>query len=225
MLRLCGSCGPLVVVVALTGWLMAGVLPLPPGPDDSPLDLAARYGAGVRVPLGLALSSIGVCFVMPLIAAIAYLMWRSRPNGTLLMLIQLISGTVTSICLLLPLLIMAVAGFRPDRNPEITVLLNDIAWLLFITPIAPFIIQNVVIGVSVLSSTRSPFPRWIGFLNFWVGLSFSFDILAFVYRSGPLAWDGLLIFWLALTTYSIWLLAMGLSIRQIARDVRRSADG
>ena len=52
--------------------------------------------------------------------------------------------------LLIPMLLMAVISFRPDRNPEITVTLNDIAWLLFLTPIAPFMIQNIIIGMTVI---------------------------------------------------------------------------
>lgn len=212
----CGWCGPLTVAIAFVGWLLAGVLPIPLGPAHSAEQVAAFYSAGARVPLGLAIASIGVCSVIPLIAGITFIMRRSGPGAPLLSLIQLVSGTVTAVCLLFPILIMAVAGFRPDRAPELTILLNDLAWLMFITPIAPFIIQNLAIAIASLAGEGPLLPRWVGYLNLWVGFSFSFDILAYAFHSGPFAWNGLLIFWLALTTYSIWLLVMGMHVRRLA---------
>ncbi len=212
ILLLCGWCGPLTVAVAFVGWLIAGVLPLPLGPGHSTEQVVAFYSAGAKVPMGIAIASVGVCLVIPLVAGIGFAMRRSA----LPMLIQLVSGSVTAVCLLFPMLIMAVAGFRPERDPAITVMLNDLSWLLFITPIAPFIIQNVVIAAAALSDAHSPFPRWVGFVNLWVGFTFTFDILAFAFKTGPFAWNGFLIFWLALTTYALWLFVMGMSLRHLA---------
>lgn len=216
VLLACGWCGPLTIVVAFAGWVIAGVLPFPLGPTHSVEQVVAFYSAGTRVPMGLAIASIGVCGVIPLIAGITFVMRRSERGASLLTLVQLVSGTVTAMCLLFPLLIMAVAGFRPDRSPELTVMLNDLSWLMFITPIAPFIIQNLAIAVDALAGSNVLLPRRIGYINLWVGFSFSFDILAFAFHGGPFAWNGLLIFWLALTTYSVWLLVMGLHLRRLA---------
>ncbi|MDT5390662.1 MAG: hypothetical protein QOE04_4303, partial [Mycobacterium sp.] len=107
------------------------------------------------------------------------------------------------------------------RSPELTMTLNDIAWLLFITPIAPFIIQNVAIGVAILNDKRQTLPRWVGYVNFWIAFSFIPDPLAFFFHSGPFAWRGIFIFWLALTTYSVFLVVMGLTLR---KAIRESAD-
>lgn len=216
ILKFCGWCGPLTLAIAFTGWLLAGVLPLPLGPAHTAAQVVDFYSAGTRVPMGIVIASIGVSLVIPLIAGITLAMWKSQPRMPLLTLVQLISGVVTVVCLLLPMLIMAVAGFRPDRNPELTVMLNDLAWLLFLTPIAPFIIQNVAIAVVALNSESTLLPRWSGFLNLWVGFTFTFDILAFAFKSGPFAWNGFLIFWLALSSYSIWLLFMGLVLVRLA---------
>lgn len=54
-------------------------------------------------------------------------------------------------------------------------LLNDLSWLMFITPIAPFIIQNL--AVAALSGESTLFPRWIGFLNLWVEFSLAMSEL------------------------------------------------
>jgi len=96
----------------------------------------------------------------------------------------------------------------------LTVTLNDIAWLMFITPIAPFIIQNVAIGVAILNDERRTLPRWVGYVNFWIAISFLPDPLAFFFHSGPFAWRGIFIFWLALTTYAVFLVVMGVMLRK-----------
>ncbi|SNR82379.1 hypothetical protein SAMN06265360_12150 [Haloechinothrix alba] len=211
----CAWCGPLTVVVAFTGWLIAGVLPVPLGASSTAGEVVDFYSSGAHVPMGIALASIGISLVIPVIAAITYVMWLGEPGAPVLTSIQAVSGTATTVLLLVPMLLMASAGFRPERPAELTVLLNDTAWLLFITPVGPFVIQNVAIATAILSTSTTPLPRWLGFLNLWVGFTFTFDVIAYAFHDGPFAWHGLLIFWLALTSYAIWLVAMGLTIRHV----------
>jgi len=208
------------VVVALIGWLIAGVLPIPLGPDSSVQEVVEFYGQ-TRVLVGMTITSVGICLVFPLIAVIGVHMVRMEGRTPILTFLQLITGAATGVLLLLPMLVMAVIGFRPDRNPELTVTLNDIAWLLFITPVAPFIIQNVAIGLAILNDKSQTLPRWVGYVNFWVAFSFIPDPLAFFFHSGPFGWRGIFIFWLALTTYSVFLVVMGVMLH---RTVKESAD-
>ncbi|MCV7221729.1 hypothetical protein [Mycolicibacterium elephantis] len=218
VLAVCGWCGPLTILVTFTGWLIAGVLPFPLGPSDSPDEVVAFYGDGMHVSIGFVIATLGISLVIPLIAAISHLMLTGTPESRLLSVVQLVSGSVTAVLLLVPMLIMAVIAFRPVPDPALAVLLNDLAWLLFITPVAPFIIQNLAIAASALRDPASPFPGWLGYLNCWIAFTFSFDVLALVFKHGPFTWNGVLIFWLALTTYSIFLLAMGLMVRHRATD-------
>lgn len=214
VLLACAWCGPLAVAVAFAGWLISGVLPFPLGADSTTAEVVEFYSGGAHVPMGIALASIGVSLVIPLNAAIAYVVRRAETGQPILTLVQLVSGSVTAVLLLVPMLLMASAGFRPERAPELTMLLNDTAWLLFITPVGPFVIQNVAIAVAILTSKDAVLPRWLGFLNLWAAFTFTFDVIAFAFQEGPFAWDGLLIFWLALTAYAVWLLAMGLCVRR-----------
>ena len=221
ILTLCAWAGPATVVVALIGWLVAGVLPIPLGSESSVEEVVNFYSHDTRVLAGLVISTLGVSLVFPLIAVIGVHMVRMEGRTPILTFLQLITGAATGVCLLLPLLLMTTIAFRPDRSPELTMTLNDIAWLLFITPIAPFMIQNVAIGVAILNDKRQTLPRWVGYVNFWIAFSFIPDPLAFVFHSGPFAWRGIFIFWLALTTYAIFLVVMGLTLR---KAIRESAD-
>jgi hypothetical protein len=163
------------------------------------------------------MSTLGVCLVFPLIAVIAIFMWRMEGRTPILTFLQLLTGAATGVCLLLPLLLMTTIAFRPARSPELTVTLNDIAWLLFLTPIAPFIIQNVAIGLAILKDQARTLPRWVGYLNFWIALAFVPDVLAFFFHGGPFGWRGIVIFWLALAAYSVFLVVMGVVLRNAIR--------
>ncbi len=174
------------------------------------------YSGGTRVIAGMVITQLGICLVMPLIGLIGYYMYRMEGRHPVLTLVQIVSGAATSVLLLMPLMLMTVAAFRPDRTPELTVTMNDIAWLLFITPIAPFIIQNIAIGTAILRDQGRLLPRWVGFMNFWIAASFLPDPLAYFFHSGPFAWNGIFVFWLALTTYAIFLVGMGLVLRSAA---------
>ena len=119
-----------------------------------------------------------MCLVFPLIALIGVHMVRMEGRTPILTFLQLITGAATGVLLVMPMLLMTIIPFRPDRSPELTVTLNDISWLLFITPIGPFIIQNIAIGTAILSDRNRTLPRWVGYLNFWVAFLFVPDILA-----------------------------------------------
>lgn len=217
---LCAWSGPATVVIVSIGFLLAGVLPMPLGPNSSTQEVVDFYSHDTRVAAGLVIASLGVCLVFPVIALIGVYLARMEGRTPIVTFLQLVTGAATGVLLLMPLLLMAVIPFRPDRTAELTVTLNDIAWLLFITPIGPFIIQNIAIGTAILSDTRRLLPRWVGYLNYWVALSFIPDVLAFFFHSGPFAWRGIFVFWLAFVAYAVFLVAMGL----VLRDAIRTAD-
>jgi hypothetical protein len=223
---LCAWCGPAAAIVVLMAWLFAGVLPMPLGSDSPTAAVVAFYATDTpRVVAGIVLSGIGFGLVFPLVAVIAVTMVRMEGRTPILTFLQLATGAATGVLLLIPMMLMAICGFRPDRNPEITVTLNDISWLMLITPVAPFMLQNIAIGVAVLNDRRHILPRWAGYLNFWIAFSFIPSALPYFFHSGPFAWRGIFVFWLALTTYCVYLVAMGLLIRRAVLDAATEREG
>jgi hypothetical protein len=127
---------------------------------------------------------------------------------------------------LIPQLMMAWLGYRPEiRDPGTTQSLNDLAWFLLFTPIAPFMIQNIAIGVAVLADPRQIFPRWVAYLNFWVAIAFVPDILAYFFFQGAFAWNGIFVFWLALVAYAIFLVTMSVITRRANAAAANEAVG
>jgi hypothetical protein len=111
---------------------------------------------------------------------------------------------------MLPSYAWAAAAFRPDRNPEITQALSDFGWLLFITPIAPFILQYVIIAIAVFLDKRPTplFPRWVAYLQIWIAVLFLPAFLAYFMKSGPFAWNGVFVWWIPFAVFTFWFVAM-----------------
>ncbi len=217
--NLCSWGGIAALLVTLTGWLIAGLLPLPLGPSNTLHQVVEFYSTdSTRRMIGFVMATLGVCFAMPMVGVITVHMLRMERRLPVLSLIQLGSGSVTILINLLASMLFAVLTFRPElRAPESIMMLNDLTWLIFFTPIMPFIIQNVAIGVCVLTDRSNWLPRWVGYLNLWVALAFVPDILAYFFFSGPFGWNGILVFWLALAAYSAFLVTMSIVTRKANR--------
>ena len=212
---LCAWCGPAAAVIVLIAWLIAGVLPMPLSSNTPAAEVVEFYATdSSRVMAGIVISGIGFGLVFPLVAVIAVNMLRMEGRTPILSFLQLATGAATGVFLLMPMILMAMCGFRPDRNPEITVMMNDLAWIMLITPIAPFMLQLVSIGLAILSDQRQTLPRWVGYLNFWIAFSFLPSALPYFFKTGPFAWRGIFVLPLALTTYCLFLVAMGLMVRR-----------
>lgn len=103
-----------------------------------------------------------------------------------------------------------VAAFRPDRNPELTLLLNDLAWIIFIAPIGMVLAQFLMLAAAVLfdDGPDPVFPRWVGTYSLITGLALIPSAGAAVFQTGPLAWDGVLSFWLRNCAFALWVVVM-----------------
>ena len=206
----CAWSGLATAVIMGIGLLLAGVMPLPLASNSWPAEVVDFYSGGPHVAAGLVIASLGICLMLPVVALISVFMARMEGRTPILALIQLISGALTVVLNILPLLLMATLTFRPDRAAELTVTLNDFAWLLFTTPIGPFVVQNIAIGTAILRDPRGLLPRWVGYLNYWVALMFVPDVLAFFFKNGPFAWRGFFVIYMGLVAYGAFVITMTL---------------
>jgi len=218
--------GPLAVIVTLAGWLIAGFLPLPIGPGDQ--EEIARFFQDdpTRVKVGFLIGSVGVVLMIPQLALISLHLRRMEPSGLpLLAVVQAIAATVTVVINMFPQLLFALAAFRADRDPADVVLLCDVAFLMLFCGIAPFIVQNFAVGIAILRDRASLMPRWVAYANFFIACSFLVDPLAYFFKSGPFAWNGIFVFWLALTTYCVFLFVMAWACRRANRTLDGDSRG
>lgn len=220
----CAWCGPVFAVVFFVGMLLAGFLP-PPSPGDSAPEVADFYRDDVDlIRLGLFTMMIAAGITAPFVAVIAVQLKRIEGQSSPMTYLQLIGGTTGMVAILVPVLIFAAVAFRPERSPEITQVMNDMAWLPFIINIPPAIVQCLSIGMAVLSDRRENpvFPRWVAYYNFWVAFLFVPGGLAMFFKDGAFAWNGLLAFWLAAVMFGTWFVVMSIALRGAIR--RSSTD-
>jgi hypothetical protein len=80
--------------------------------------------------------------------------------------------------------------------------------LTFVTTDQYYIFMWVAIAaIGVIPNVvrHAPFPRWFGYYTAWTALMFEGGAVAFVTRSGPFAWNGMLAFWLPVVTFFAWI--------------------
>jgi hypothetical protein len=109
-----------------------------------------------------------------------------------------------------------LGSFRPDRTPELTQLLNDLAWVTF-TVLVPYLIaQCILLALAIYWDRQEQpvFKMWVAHFNILVAVALvpaAFTALTF---SGPLAWDGLLSFWVKNIAIAAWIVVMGVVLGQ-----------
>ena len=208
--KICAWGGVFCAVLFGIGLLAAGFVP-PPSPSLTTAEIAAVYrenSVGIRG--GMVLGLFGMAGWAAFVGVISAQMRRMRTGSDLPALLQLGSGSIGVLTVMLPIMIFAAAAFRPERDPALTELLNDLGWLIIIPAFPTFIAQFGAIAMGALLD-RSPmpvFPRWTAYFNLWAALLFLPGALAYFFRSGPFAWSGLFDFWLAGGAFFAWLMVM-----------------
>jgi len=162
--------------------------------------------------------SLGTGLFAPFVVGMSHQLRRIGEHVSALATVELICGSLAALQGLMPCMFWASAAYRPERSPEITQSLDDMAWLPFAGVVILLMIEQVATGVAVLSDRRQKplFPRWVGYLNFVTPLLLfpaSFDIFV---KSGPLAWDGIITFWIPVGIFGVWYVAMAVFMYKAA---------
>ena len=160
------------------------------------------------IRIGAVIASLTSAFMLPLAVVAGIQMARIERGRPIWAVLTICGGAMMSIFLVLPPLFWGVAAYTPDRAPEATVLMHQLAMLTMTTTDQYYVFMWVAIAVMCFTPTRmkhSPFPRWFGYLTVWIALMFEAGAFAFLPRTGPFAWNGLLVFWSPLTFFSLWI--------------------
>jgi len=224
--------GELILLWALpaAGIIWFAAFLLFPGftPPMSPRMPAEQVAAFYRDPANLPrirysmilFNWFGVCLVPILILLVMQIrrMAHRTPIFSYCMLGCVAGGPtlflIANVCWLL-------AAFRPERNPELTQMLNDFAWITF-TTVVPFLIaQSVILALAIYfdDPSRPVFDRWVAHFNLLVAAALVPAAFVGLALTGPLAWDGALSFWLKNIAIALWIVVMGVVLgRAVYRE-------
>src|SRR5450755_1071904 len=140
--RVCAWSGIACAVLFFAGLLAGGLIPLPP-PAWSASQVASfyqRHATGVRFGGGLMLMS--GAFYLPYTAVTSAQMRRMKDVHPSVHYTQLASGSVAAFTFFVTGTLLAVTAFRPERSPDLTLLLSDMSMIFLVMPFAPFMAQS-----------------------------------------------------------------------------------
>ena len=202
------------------GYLM-GFFP-PPSPSLNAAQVVELYTRNLtQFRLGVMVSIAAGGFFLPLTVVISVQMARHEKGRPVLAILQGLAGTGGTMLFFLPVIFWGVAAFSVERDPALTLLMHELAFIALVTPTSMFFFQALALAMLCFKpkdDPHAPFPRWLGYLTIWALLTAETALAAFHFKTGPFAWNGLFPFWLALAVFSSWL---GTLVVLILRDLKR----
>ena len=166
-----------------------------------------------RLRAGLVVMMIAAGFTAPWAGVVSVQLKRIEGKFSPMTYTQLACGAAGILVILLPVMVMIVASFRPGRSPELTQTLNDLGWILFVMVFPPVMIQCLSIAAAILNHpAQDVFPRWLGYFNVWCAVLLVPAVLIPFFKHGPFAWHGIFEFWLAAVVFFGWFLVMTIGL-------------
>lgn len=193
-------------VLFVAGFALADFFP-PPSPNQSAAEVAATIdGNRTKIRFGIILCLASCPLLMPFLASFTIQMRRIEGPRPILAYSQLALGALATIEFVIPYVFMLVSTYRTDQHPDVTRALYDVSWFFFLGVVSTFVLQLALFGIAVLIDTRPQrvFPRWLGYANIWLALMFTPASFLVFFKTGPLAWNGLLVWWVPVFAFLLW---------------------
>lgn len=135
---------------------------------------------------------------------------RIEGGWGILSMLQLVTAIVAPTGWVYPMAVLATAAYRADRNPELILMMSDQFWLTYVGVAVIFVLNVAVIGVAALVDHRVKpvFPRWFGYMNLFLAVTFFPGVFVYLVTDGPLAWNGLFALWIPACAFPIWKISM-----------------
>ena len=200
-------------VLFFVALIMCGQFP-PPTPlwtgQELLDDIHARaFLAKASVPIGILAAGLAIPFNALIAGLIARI--ETRDGGMPLLAIASFGGGMGNIMFFF-MVFFPWAGifYRPDTDPAVAIVINDIVWSIIVMGFSAPALQMVCIAIAGLQdkSTDPVFPRWYCFFMLWIAIGTSTGCLAIFFFEGPFARDGLISFWIPAGAFCVWMISL-----------------
>ncbi|OHU93754.1 hypothetical protein [Mycobacterium talmoniae] len=211
---------PVFGVVYLIAFLaFPGFFP-PMSPQLTAQQVADFYGAHTGA-IRFSMITYDLCGVMllPFFMVIVVQMKRMATQSHVFAYCYLTAAVSGATLFALSNIVFLVAAFRPERDPDLVLLLNDLAWMLLIAPVGALVAQNLLLAAAVYfdDGPDPVFARWVGHFAVATALAMAPAVGAAVVTSGPLAWNGAVSFWLRNGALVLFVAVMFFVVRDALR--------
>lgn len=208
---------PVIGAIWLCAFLVFPGFLRPMSPEWSADQVAAFYRDPSNLPRirysMIVFNWFGVALI-PFLSLVAIQIRRMAHRTPILSycFIGCIAGGPTLFCI--ADLFWLIAAFRPERDPALIQLFNDMAWVTFTSQVSFLIAQSVFLALAVIldRQERPVFPRWVAPFNFAVAAAMVPAAFAPMSLDGVLAWDGVLSFWLKNGAIAAWIVVMAIVV-------------
>lgn len=217
--RLCIWSGIVGINVFFVGFVIAHFMPIPSPSLTQEVVVATFQQNATAIRIGMIFMLASCMFFPPFVAVVSVHLKRIEGSTPITTYTQLSAATVGVLFIAIPAVCFLVTAYRPDRPPELTYLMYDFSWIMTVVVWPPAFIQNVSIGVAILSdrSTQPVFPRWVGFFQFWIALLFVPASLLAFFKSGAFAWSGIFGFYIPGVAFGSWYIVMSIMMFKAIR--------
>ena len=200
--RWCAFSGAFYATAGLIFWaVIAGYLP---APHESLRGQAIKdffLQDQTRIRVGMVGYITIAVFYLPWSVLVARVMKRIEGPYGFLNRLEFFGGIATTFVTLFSGVMWLTASFRTaDRSPGEIQLLSDVGWFIFDCTFMVTSLQFVALGAVILMDKRPKpyFPAWTAWLCFLCAASFVPLVAMPFFTTGPLAWHGLVNYWVAL---------------------------
>jgi hypothetical protein len=189
----------------------------PPMSPDMTAERVAKFYTDNAAMIRLSMITFNLCAIMllPMFMVIVVQMKRMATQSHVFAYCFLTAAVSGATIFALADIFYLVAAFRPDRNPELVQLLNDMAWMIFIAPVGMVVAQLLLLGLAIYfdNGPNPVFARWVGHYAIATALVMAPAAGAAIFRTGPLAWDGAVSFWLRNGAFALFIVVMFFVLR------------
>jgi hypothetical protein len=205
--KACAWSGVGFVFLFLLGfWVIGGFVP-PPSPASSADQIAALYrNHRIEIRIGMLISAFAAILIVPWAASISTQLRRIEGPDAVWAPMQLVAAGLSTLVFEYILFFWIAATFRAERSDDAIQMMNDMGWIPFVGLAGTAMLQAVAIGVAILADKRPTpiLPRWAGYTNLWCAMLFAPGAVNVFFKHGPLAWNGVISWYMVLTVFCIW---------------------
>lgn len=214
---------PVVVLIwAAVFFLFPGFLP-PMSPTMSANEVAAFYrdpGNLARIRYSMIVFNWFCVGLIPILALIVMQIRRMAHRTPIFAYSIIACAACVPTTFMMASLFWLLAAFRPERDPQLILLFNDMAWVTSSSQVGFLIAQSVLLALAILldRQARPVFERWVAHFNLLVAVAMVPACFVGLAMDGPLAWNGVLTFWVRNIAVGSWIAVMGVVL---ARAIHR----
>ncbi len=201
--------GHLLTLMYMVGFVFFAKFTPIPSPDWPADKLAVwLYDNKTAYQIGCMLMLIAGGLLAPWGASLAIWTRRTEARFPVLYVAQITSLAAATALFVIIAIFWALASFRATEiSAEITQMLFDAGWFLFLWVGPPFYIWVITFALGILLNPpeHQLFPRWIGYYSLASVLCWCMGLMFVFFRSGPTAYSGMLPTWIPLIEFFVWM--------------------